>query len=296
MVLPETESVASPATVSLAASIFSSRHQHIPISVGSDLYFAELNRTRPELNQGFVASSPLCPQAHAFDPATLVENLDSFSFILDTVQQFSRQPIALSPITLRPRSYPITTPEGGLPPARRLPRSVDIRQLSLFGAGWTLGALSHLIKSRRIHSLTFYETTGWLGIMEREQGSLMPDLFPSKPGAVYPMYHVFADLAGCNQVIPAQSSHPMAFAGAALIRTNQQIRLLAANLTNQPLSFKFRTQAKAARIRFLDEISAENSLQCPETFLGQAGPRMALDSPVLTIKLLPFALVRIDLE
>ena len=52
-----------------------------------------------------------------------------------------------------------------------------------------------------VSSATYYETTGWRGVMETAQGSPLPELFPSLPGGVFPLYHVFADLTegeGCE--------------------------------------------------------------------------------------------------
>ena len=48
--------------------------------------------------------------------------------------------------------------------------------MSLFGAAWTLGSLKYLCESET-HSLTYYETTGWRGVMEIEFGSNVPEKF-----------------------------------------------------------------------------------------------------------------------
>ena len=69
-----------------------------------------------------------------------------------------------------------------------------MRQASLLGAAWTVGELSALAGAGAA-SVTWYETTGWRGIIETTGGSPMPDRFPSVPGQVFPMWHVFADVA-----------------------------------------------------------------------------------------------------
>jgi hypothetical protein len=43
--------------------------------------------------------------------------------------------------------------------------------------------------------VTWFETTGWLGVVERDEGNPRPELFPSKPGDVFPVYEVLRDLA-----------------------------------------------------------------------------------------------------
>ncbi len=69
-----------------------------------------------------------------------------------------------------------------------LPPQVDVRQMSLFGACWTAGSFKYLAEAGT-QSITFYETTGWRGVMETEAGSPLPELFRSLPGTVFPMYH-----------------------------------------------------------------------------------------------------------
>ena len=58
----------------------------------------------------------------------------------------------------------------------QLPSQVDERQMSLFGAGWTLGSLKYLCESCP-QSLTYYETTGWRGVMETKHSSPVSKLF-----------------------------------------------------------------------------------------------------------------------
>ena len=60
------------------------------------------------------------------------------------------------------RFNPFTTsPETELK-SNQLPSQVDVRQMSLFGAGWTVGSLKYLCESEA-YSLTYFETTGWRG-------------------------------------------------------------------------------------------------------------------------------------
>src|SRR5207244_12399512 len=43
-------------------------------------------------------------------------------------------------------------------------------------------------------SVTYFETAGWRGVLERADGPPDPDRFSSRPGAAFPLYHVLADL------------------------------------------------------------------------------------------------------
>src|SRR5260370_25862908 len=102
--------------------------------------------------------------------------------------------------------------------------------MSGFGAAWTVGSIKSLAESGAA-SLTYYETTGWLGLMERETGSSLPDLFPSAPGMVFPLYHVFADLAEWKggSLFACRSNRPLSVAALA-VESSGSLHLLAVNL------------------------------------------------------------------
>jgi hypothetical protein len=84
-----------------------------------------------------------------------------------------------------------------------------------------------------VASVTFYETTGWRGVMERTQGTLSPK-FGSRPVEVFPLHGVFADVAGFTgaQVYPVHSNSPLEAIGLALRKRGRK-RLLLANLTKR---------------------------------------------------------------
>ncbi len=117
------------------------------------------------------------PQVHAFDNLSLVETLSAQGETVKSARKFSNnKPISVSPITLKMRFNPnATAPEANMK-SDQLPPQVDVRQMSLFGAAWTLGSLKYLCESET-HSLTYYETTGWRGVMETELGSHLPEKF-----------------------------------------------------------------------------------------------------------------------
>jgi hypothetical protein len=74
---------------------------------GSDAYFAELNRRRPSSRLLDVVAFAVNPQVHAFDDATLVENLAALRWTAETARSFAgRASLALSPVTLRSRVDP----------------------------------------------------------------------------------------------------------------------------------------------------------------------------------------------
>jgi hypothetical protein len=166
--------------------------------------------------------------------------------------------------------------------------------MSLFGAGWTAGSLKYLAESEA-QSLTYYETTGWRGVMETEAGSPVPDKFQSLPGAVFPLYHVLADVgefAG-GEVVPTRSSQPLRVDGLAL-RKDGRLRVLIANLSAQPQQVTVHNLGQQVRLRTLDETNAQAAMQNPEEFRAQAGEWVRTSAGSLLLTLRPYAVARIE--
>jgi len=68
-------------------------------------------------------------------------------------------------------------------------------------------------------AVTYFETTGWRGLMEVEAGSLLPEKFHSIPGAVFPVYHILAEVADFTagaEVLAADSADALKVQGLAL--------------------------------------------------------------------------------
>jgi hypothetical protein len=171
---------------------------------------------------------------------------------------------------------------------------VDERQMSLFGAGWTAGSLKYLTGSD-VHSLTYYETSGWRGVMEVEGGSILPEKFQSVPGAVFPLYHVLADVgefAG-GEVIPSTSSNSLQVDGLA-VRKDGKTRVILANLSAEAQQVTVRNLGRQVQIRQLDESNVEAAMQAPEEFRVEQGDLQQTSDGALQLDLLPYAIVRID--
>src|SRR5205814_7240102 len=135
-------------------------------------------------------------------------------------------PVLVGPVTFRPRSWPF----GEFPGVSGLPYQVDPRQCSPFGAAWTLASLKHLAEAGAA-AVTYFETTGWRGVVETEAGSASPDAFPSQAGEPFPLYRVLADAAALREaeVVACSSSDPLAVEALAL-RDGDGLHLRVANL------------------------------------------------------------------
>jgi hypothetical protein len=232
---------------------------------GTDVYFTELNRERPAVAHSDGVCYSVNPQVHAFDNMSLVETLPMHGETVKAARKFSGSlPISVTPVTLKPRTSP---------------DPVDPRQMSLFGAGWTLGSLKYLAESGAA-SATYYETTGRRGVMTSEE--------------VFPIYHVLADVgefAG-GEVLPVVSSDPLRFE-ALLLRKGARTRLLLANLTGhlQQVRIPRAPLGKMVRVCMLDEHTVERAMALRRE---PGAMRECTMDGVLVVSLLPYAVARVD--
>ena len=242
------------------------------IGAGSNAYFTDLNRGRPSVEALDLVCYSINPQVHAFDNSSLIETLAAQAVTVESARQFvDGLPIAVTPVTLLARFNPNATGPEPEPAPGELPPQVDIRQMSLFGAGWTLGSIKYLSESGA-SSITYYETSGWRGVMETANGSPLPEKFRSLPGGVFPLYHVLADVGDFvgGEVLVSKSSDPLKVEGIAL-RKNGKTRTLLANLTPDSQQVKVENLAGAVRVRHLNETNAQTAMASPEVFRERLG-------------------------
>ena len=196
----------------LARKYLQKYDRNIKIGSGTNVLFTDLNRSTPSFEDMGIVCYSINPQVHAFDNLSLIETLSAQPETIKSARRFSNNKlIAVTPITLKMRFNPNRCYFLKRTwKSNQIPAQVDVRQMSLFGAGWTVGSLKYLCESET-HSLTYYETTGWRGVMETEYGSPVPEKFYSLRGAVFPLYHVFADVGefADSQIMTTSSSNPL---------------------------------------------------------------------------------------
>lgn len=130
---------------------------HLRVGYGTDGFFTELNRNRPQTEAFDFVQFSFNPQVHATDTRTLIENLSAQRDVVRTAQSFTQgKPIHAAPITLRWRYNPN--------PAAR----IDPRQHSELAAAWTLLSLKYLAPCA---ALSYFEWIGEKGILPAEGSS-----------------------------------------------------------------------------------------------------------------------------
>jgi hypothetical protein len=228
---------------------------------GTDRHFAELNRRRPSRRGLDRLVFALLPQVHAFDEATMVENLASLRPMADTARGLAGGvPLGISPVTLRVRvdPRPASSRDPGEPPL-----TDDPRQATPFAAAWTLGFLAAAAEAG-FETLTFFELVGARGVTDS--------------GAAFPVLHALADVTALPGavVLPARSRRPERVQVLAL-RSGAHARLFLANVTAEP--HPVRVEGVAGRAR--------------RAALGQASPG---EDVGVEVELAPHEIARLDVQ
>ncbi|MEZ5355132.1 MAG: hypothetical protein R2762_21065 [Bryobacteraceae bacterium] len=239
------------------------------VGAGTNLFFTELNRGRPEMASLDFACYSLNPQVHAFDDLSLVENLEGQAATVKTARTFvGGKPIAVTPVTLRPRVAGKASP--------------DRRQRSLFGAAWTLGSVKYLSEGG-VGSVTYYQTHGPEGLMNN--------------GEAYPLYHVLADVAGFggSRVYRVDSSDPLR-ACAMAVESRGQKRMLIANLTphSRVVTVDSSWLGGRAMRAAMHEHNYMDAARQPEKFRTARGAAMEAAGDRYRLAMLPYSVARLD--
>ncbi len=221
------------------------------LGVGTDAYFAELNRMRPNAAGFDFVGFSINPQVHACDDASLVETLEAQREVVQSAQRlYPGKCVFVSPLTLKPRFNPNAT-AAGPPLPDQLPEQLDSRQGSFFAAGWTVGSIAALAETGAFGAC-YYEAMG-------ERGLFFPDdwkrhlLFPDYP-ADFPVLAIFGFLGRipkAARVLPATGGEPLRFSTLAFSMGKQRW-LMVANHTDRTYPVKLENGAGLAYVKYLD--------------------------------------------
>lgn len=178
----------------------------IMVGYGTDIYFAELNRQRPQNDLFDFISFSLNPQVHNFDEKTMLENLNTIPDIVATIRHFTDKPIFVSPVTFKKRK----NHDGAGLTRHDVVADFDERQNTLFGVGWFLLCLYALHDAQQI---TFFKTTGDSGIVN--------------PDVVTPLFQVLEQL---KAFIPLEMKKVFSDEATEIVFSNKEGELLEFSL------------------------------------------------------------------
>jgi D-apionolactonase len=265
----------------------------VPIAGGTDMYFCELNRTRPNVVDIDGVFWSLNAQVHAFDDVSLLETPEAQGEQVRTAASFAAgKRLFVGPVTLK-RRYNVNATVAEDPSLDQLPDSVDPRQASLIGAAWTLASAKHLSEAGA-DAITYFETTGWRGVIQGDHAPPMPDRFAARAGQAFPLFHVLADVSELRglEVVSCAASGPLGLVGLAARHGDGATTLLAANLMPRTQTIALQGVGEGARIRRLNEETAEHAQFEPAAFRATT----AADVAGRELRLGPYETVRIDTQ
>jgi hypothetical protein len=283
LVAPEGAQTTTPAETTPPALVRQARGAlalgSVPFAGGTDMYFCELNRTRPQVEEMDGVFWSLNGQVHAFDDVSLLETPEAQGEQVRTAREFAPgRAIFVGPVTLR-RRYNVNATVAEDEDAAESSDSVDPRQAALIGAAWTLASAKHLAE-QGADAITYFETVGSRGV--------------TQGGQAFPLFHVLSDVAELRgrEIVSCVTDKPLEVAGFAIA---QDARgggsALIANLTPQPLTVAVRGLAERGRVRRLNADSAEGAMFDPQQFRGGA----AQPEGIGELNLAPYETVRIDI-
>jgi D-apionolactonase len=261
---------------------------------GTEIYFTEINRMRPEHATWDGICYSISPQIHAFTDIDVMENLDAQAETVRSALAISRgKPVTISPITLRRRANFHAAGEPPPTPPGELSDSVDVRQSALFGAAWTAASVKY-VSEAGAGSVTYYETTGCRGVVERAEGPELPGHFRSRPGEAFPLYHSLADATEWQgaEVLSCESGDVLAAVALAVRGADGATKLLVANLTPRECAVVIGPLDGSLALRRLNEATAAEAAADAHAFRARSEPAAADGELALTLQ--PYEVVRID--
>ncbi len=261
----------------------------VPIAGGTDMYFCELNRTRPVVDHMDGVFWSLNAQVHAFDDISVMETPEAHGEQVRTARSFAAgRKLFVGPVTLR-RRYNVNATVAEDQASGVLPDSVDPRQASLLGAAWTLASAKYLAEAGA-HSITYFETVGWRGVIQGDRAAPLPDLFQGRPGQAFPLFHVLADVASLQgaSIRACTASRTLEVAALAVER-DANTTLLLANLTADTQAVEIGGLGANARVRRLGEQTVHGAVSAPTEFRASGELE-----PMAGLSLSPYETIRID--
>ena len=151
------------------------------------------------------------------------------------------------------------------------------------------GSLAALLPCEGVVSLTYFETTGWRGLMETDPGSPPSAKFDSSQNEIFPLYYVLDFVAGASSVLRLSNPLLDGVSALGLRDRDASTRYLLANLESVPKRIRCRTAAKAIELRILAETNLDTLRKgiLPETeHLSPSGESLDFDFPGMSIALI----------
>ncbi len=203
------------------------------IGAGADAYYAELSRTFNSQKLVDFVSYAICPQVHASDNVSIIENIEGQKYTVESATAKFSKPVTIGAVTLKQRFNVVATSDDEKETnPDELPSSVDTRQPTLFTAMWTLASINNLASSG-VKSATFYETIGMHGIIQGDKQPAFPAFNKNIKHPEYPVYFLLKELLEDKnaELYKLEISNKIKVDGV-LLKSKKGYKLFLMNYTN----------------------------------------------------------------
>ena len=262
---------------------------------GNFIFFTELNRKPPPVDQLDFVCHTTCAIVHAADDRSVTETIECLPYLVQSVRAlFGDKPYRVGPGAIGSRANPFgadSPPNSGL--ARVTMTRTDPRQRGLLGAAWHLGYAARMAEGG-VDQVILGSPVGDFGLIHHGPASVAPDY----DGAVYPAYHVMRGIYRASGAArrATESSAPRDLQALAYETdggvTDGGVTLWLANLTGEPQRVEIAgLEPAGARLSLLDEDSFETCVAGPDGFEGNAG---TVSGAGLTLA--PYAVARLEVD
>jgi len=290
-VFPASDTVTTGQVIDEARRALEGAGVDVMLGGGSRANFAEFNMRAVPFERLDVAGFSMNPQVHASDDQSVMETIPTQSLVAANARRLCGDvPLALGPVTLRPRFDADARPLVAYERETESTRS-DPRQTTAFAAAWTVGSLAALAKPG-IRSLTYFEATGPAGVIQSIPRDLGTPRSPRPGPTLPPVYRVLeaiGELEGAS-AMDASEQADVAFLG---LGHSGGLRLLLANLGQSVTRVRLRLTGSPsiAVDRIVGSVNAAWELD-PDIEV-HADPT-ASDGLVIDLSLAAYGVARVD--
>jgi hypothetical protein len=152
----------------------------------TEQYFADLNRSWPDLAGVDGVGYTICPQVHAADDISVMENSrGQADTVLTARARSGGRPVHVTSVAMIGKFGPYP---AGVPDVAVLSAYGDPRQHEIFGAAWTVSSLRQLVDAEAA-SATYFELAGERGLVRSAAGR-------DGPASAVPVYRVLEAVLG----------------------------------------------------------------------------------------------------
>ena len=151
------------------------------------------------------------------------------------------------------------------------------------------GSLAALLPCEGVVSLTYFETTGWRGLMETELGSPLSAKFDSSPDEIFPLYYVLEFVVGASSALRLGNALLDCVSVLGLRDRDASTRYLLANLEAVSKRIRCRAAAKAIELSVLSGTNLDTLRRgsLPEAkHLSLSGEALDFDFPGMSLALI----------